>query len=258
MANEVPESDSGETLPIKKQKTGGRVKKPLDQLMAELKIRNDIAKMDDDCNVPEELAAIYLCTSVSEMAEYRKPAKKAKPDVGAAAGKGAKPGEAAAGPPRLKMIKPIRQGAVGQNQKVFYKMGHLREFRDLQVVESSFEAAVNAGIYGFMTIQMPFFAAPPKRSDRGRLILIGNAWDRSHPEWAKRFKDLFNGKLSVALLTNAEAAKCRWTNLAAHKALAKKWLALMKDEASEVKSALLSTEIAADLPDPKPERVLKD
>lgn len=256
MANEVPASDSVESQPVKKHKTGGRVKKPLDQLMAELKIRNDIAKMDDDCNVPEELAAIYLCKSVSELAEYRKPAKKAKPGAGTAAGKGAN--SATSSPPRLKMIKPIRQGAVGQNQQVCYKLGHLREFRDLHVVESSFEAAVNAGIYGFMTIQMPFFAAPPKRSDRGRLILIGNAWDRSHPEWAKRFKDLFDGKLSVAWLTNAEAAKCRWTTLAAHKALAKKWLGLMKDEASEVKSALLSTEIATELPDPKPERVLKD
>jgi hypothetical protein len=258
MANEVSEPGSIDSLPIKKQKTGGRVKKPLDQLMAETRIRNDLAAMHDDTNVPEELAAIYLCTSVSELAEYRKPAKKGKSVGGSSPQKSAKFGANVAEPPRLKMIKPIRQGAVGQNQKVFYKLGHLREFRDLNVVESSFEAAVNAGIYGFMTIQMPYFAAPPKRSDRGRLVLIGNAWDRSDPDWESLFNDLYEGKLSVAWLTRAEAAKCRWTKLSAHKALANTWLRLMKDEASEVKSALLSTEIAEVVPEGRPSRGMQN
>jgi len=244
MANEVPESDSGsgESTPVKKQKTGGRVKKPLDQLLAETRIRNELAAMHDDTNVPEELAAIYLCTSVSEMAGYRKPDKSAKP------AKGSKSGVDAATPPRLKMIKPIRQGAVGQNQKVFYKLGHLREFRDLNVVESSFEAAVNAGLYGFMTIHAPFFAEPPKRSDRGRLTLVGNAWDRKDSDWPKRFKDLFEGRLSVVWMTSAEAAKCRWKSLAAHKAMVKSGLAMLKDESRAVNAALEGTEISQESP----------
>ncbi len=78
MSVEAVESEQDvETAPAKKQKTGGRVKKSLDQLMSEARIRNEIAGMNDDTTLPEELAAIYLGISVSELAEMRKPPKKA-------------------------------------------------------------------------------------------------------------------------------------------------------------------------------------
>jgi hypothetical protein len=198
--------------------------------------------MHDDTNIPEELAAIYLCISVSDLAGYRKPAKSDKPGSGKEAKKVTDKGGGNASPPRLKMIKLIRQGAVGQNQKTIYKLGHLREFRDLNVVESSFEAAVKAGLYGHVTIRAPFFVAPSERSDRARPILIGNAWDQTHPCWAIRFKELFDRKLEVVWMTNSEAAKCTWKSLDDHKFVAKTYIKLLNSEASEVESALEGAE----------------
>ena len=231
----VESEDEVESAPAKKQKTGGRVKKSLDQLMSEARIRNEIAGMNDDTTLPEELAAIYLGISVSELAEMRKPAKRA--DKSAVASK-------TTPLPRLKMLKPIREGAVGQNQKVLYKLGHLRAYQESITVDSSFEAAVVGGLYGFMTIQAPFFAKPETRSDRGRVTLLAKAWDKADPRWAERFKALFDGKLRAVWMTPAEAASCRWANLADHKKFAKPLLAALKNEASGIRAALDATDIA--------------
>lgn len=233
------DEQANEPVPAKKQKTGGRVKKPLDQLMSEARIRNEIAGMHDDTTLPEELSAIYLCISVAELAEFRKVPKKA--NRAAAGSKGA---SAVATPPRLKMLKPIREGAVGQNQKVLYKLGHLRAYQESITVESSFDAAVVGGIYGFMTIQAPFFAKPATRSDRGRATLVGKAWDKADPHWGERFKALFDGKLRAVWMTPAEAASSRWAKLADHRKFAKPWLAVLKGEASAVRAALEATGIA--------------
>lgn len=186
----------------KRPKTGGRVKKSIDQLMVELRFRDEIAGMRDDTTLPEELAAIYLGVSVAELAEHRS-TKSKKPATGS------KSQASAVSPPKIKMLKPIRQGAVGQNQKVLYKLGHLREYQDSITVESSFDAAVKAGIYGFVSIRAPFFAQLEKRSDRGRAMLVGKAWDRKDPRWAECFKELFDGKLRALWLTPAEAASSR-------------------------------------------------
>ena len=238
MANEILNSRTAATSIAKKQKTGGRVKKSLEQLLVETRIRNELADIHDDTNIPEELAAIYLCISVSELASYRKPVKSEKPGTGKETKKVTDKSGVNASPPRLKMIKLIRQGAVGQNQKTMYKMGHLREFRDLNVVESSFEAAVKAGLFGYVTIQTPFFIEPSKHSDRGRPILIGNAWDQTHPSWAVRFKELFHRKLAVVWMTNAEAARCLWKNLGHHRFIARAYIELLNSEASQVQSVI--------------------
>jgi hypothetical protein len=214
-------------LAAKRPKTGGRVKKSLDQMLVEARIRDELAGMNDDTVLPEELAAIYLGISVAELRELRNPPKNG-------AGKGA----------RLKMIKPIRADAVGQNQKVLYKLGALRDFHESNTVESSFEAAVNAGLYGFVSIHAPFFAQPEKRSDRGRATLLGKAWDRGDPDWARRFSDVFEGKLRVVWLTSAAAASSRWAILKAHKAFSKPWLAALKVEGQAVRAALEGTEIS--------------
>ena len=50
----------GGPAPAKRPKTGGRVKKPLDQLLAEARVRDELAGMRDDTVLPEELAAIYF------------------------------------------------------------------------------------------------------------------------------------------------------------------------------------------------------
>lgn len=239
MAGEAQDSHKdAQAVPAKRPKTGGRVKKSIDQLMAELRVRDEIAGMRDDTTLPEELAAIYLGVSVAEMAEQRKPSKSKKPGAASKSQAGAE------GPPKLKMIKPIREGAVGQNQKVFYKLGHLREYQESITVESSFEAAVKAGIYGFVAVHAPFFAKPEKRSDRGRAVIVGKAWDRKDPKWADRFKALIDGDLRALWLTPAEAAASRWESLSAHKAFSKPWLAALKVERQAVKSAIEGTEIS--------------
>lgn len=230
--------------PAKRPKTGGRVKKTLEQMMAEARIASDIATLNDDTTLPQELAAIYLGVSVAELATMRKPAKKTGKDAA-----GSKGGASDAKAPRLKMLKPIREEAVGQNQKVSYKLGALRAYQESITVESSFEAALKAGIYGFASIHAPFFARPQKRSDRGRAVLIGKAWDRSDPEWSQRFKSAVDGNLLAVWLTPAEAASSRWANLAAHKAFAKPWLALLKAERQIVKAAIEGTQISGIIPE---------
>ena len=249
----VTQGSQSEVQPpaAKRPKTGGRVKKPLDQLLAEARVRDELAGMRDDTVLPEELAAIYLGMSVAELAEQRstktkKPVTDPKSQLGAA------------NLPKIKMIKPIREGAVGQNQKVLYKLGHLREYQESITVESSFDAAVKAGMYGFVSVFAPFFAQPEKRSDRGRAVLVGKAWDRTDPEWADRFKDLLDGKLRALWLTPAEAASSRWTSLPAHKAFAKPWLAALKGERQAVKSAMEGTEISEVAFEKPAKRVLID
>ena len=224
----------GGPAPAKRPKTGGRVKKPLDQLLAEARVRDELAGMRDDTVLPEELAAIYLCVTVAELAELRKPPKAAPSTKGGGEPK----------PARLKMIKPIREGAVGQNQKVVYKLAALREYLSNNTVESSFEAAFNSGMYGFVAMRAPFFAQPERRSDRGRAILIGPAWDRLDPERAGRLRAVLDGKLRAVWLTPAEAASSRWASASAHKACAKKFLAGLQAEKAAVMAAIEGTDLS--------------
>lgn len=231
----------------KRPKTGGRVKKSIDQLMAELRVRDEIAGMRDDTTLPEELAAIYLGVSVAELAEQRSTKSKKLAT-------GSKSQAATTSPPKIKMIKPIRLGAVGQNQKVLYKLGHLREYQESITVESSFDAAVKAGIYGFVSVRAPFFAQLEKRSDRGQVKLVGKAWDRKDPKWADRFKDLFEGKLRAVWLTHAEAATSAWGDVPAHKALADRWTELLRRETQAVAAALEGSEINAITAEPTKRR----
>ena len=219
----------------KRPKTGGRVKKPLDQLLAEARVRDELAGMRDDTVLPEELAAIYLCVSVSELAELRKPPKAAPSGKGAGDSK----------PARLKMIKPIREGAVGQNQKVVYKLAALREYLASNTVESSFEAALNSGMYGFVAMRAPFFAQLERRSDRGRAILVARAWDRLDPERPALLRGAIEGRLRAVWLSPAEAASSRWASAPTHKAFAKAWLTALRAERQAVKAAIEGTEISA-------------
>jgi hypothetical protein len=230
---------ASDATPVKKQKTGGRVKKSLEDLMARSRIANEIAGFNDDTNVPEELAAIYLCIPLSDIVKLRK-TKKLKPVESSKTGAAGKPkGQ------RLGMLKVIPEGAVGQNQTISYKMGELRRFRDENTVESSFEAAVLGGLYGFMTHQVPFFAKPEVRADRGRVTLVANAWDPKVPSRDELIKAVLEGKLRTVWLTPAQAATSRWTKLVNHKKFSKPWLSTLKGEINEVRAAIEATEIAA-------------
>ena len=83
-----------------------------------------------------------------------------------------------AGRTNIKMVKRIREDAVGHGQKVFIMLGHSRKYEDAITVEWSFDAAVKAGIYEFGAIARRFSLSPRRSHDRGRTVLIGKAWNR--------------------------------------------------------------------------------
>lgn len=215
--------------PAKKAKTGGRVIKSIEEKIADAIRRSTIAALHDDTTLDSELAALYLGMSEAKLGELRSPLNKAKGS------------EAAGGPP---MIKVFDKGAVGQNQPVQYKLGVLREFQLKNTVSDSFAAAVGAGLAGWVTMRIPFFAELEKRSDRGRQILLGAAWDLVADNREERFKELVEKKIRLVMMSSAEAASSRWNDLTAHKKWSKPWLALLKDEARAVKAAMEGTEIS--------------
>ena len=93
-------------------------------------------------------------------------------------------------------------------------------------------------------MRIPFFAELEKRSDRGRQILLGAAWDLVADNREERFKALVEKKIRLVMMTSAEAASSRWNDLAAHKKWLKPWLALLKVESRAVKAAMEGTEIS--------------
>lgn len=115
----------------KRAKTGGRTVKPLSKKMEEARARSEIAGWHDDTTLDTELAALYLCMSVKKLEELRTQSVRAS--------------RAGSGSPA--MIKIFDAGAVGQNQPVLYKLGELRRFQQANTSNSSFDAAVAAGLY---------------------------------------------------------------------------------------------------------------
>ena len=106
------------TLPhgatAKRPKTGGRRKLSLEEEMVRARIASEIAGFHDDTTLNEEQAAIFLGVSVSTLEYWR--SKPNDPDDP----------RGFEGP---QMIKIIGKGAVGQNQRVHYKLGALRAFQ---------------------------------------------------------------------------------------------------------------------------------
>ena len=134
----------------------------------------------------------------------------------------------------------------------------MRRRRSVNTVSSSFGAALNAGLYGWVSVIAPFFAELEKRSDRGRARLIGKAWDLADPNRESLFKDLVEGRIRHVWLTPAQAASSRWTRLADHKAFAKAWLDVLKVEARAVKAAMDGTEIAQAVLEPQAKNLKKN
>ena len=231
---------SNASLLVKKAKTGGRKKASIEEQMAKGRIASEIASWNDDTTLSAELSAIYLGISLKQLGELRVKAKVSDGTRGVE------------GP---KMIKIIDKGSVGQNQPVNYKLGALRIYQAKNTSTNSFDSALNAGLLGWATIQMPFFAQVEVREDRGRKVLLGNAWQLSSPGRERRFQELAEDKIRIVWLTPLEASASRWDDVSKHKAFAKIGLAMMKSEARAVNSAIEGTEISMAAAEGKPKKI---
>lgn len=215
----------------KKPKTGGRVKRPLDEKLALGKARSEISSWNDDTTLDSELSALYLGISEQSLAELptEKDGANRTPE---------KSGEVL-GPP---VIKIIASGAKGRNQPVQYKLRDLREYQRRIMAPDRFQAAVNAGMAGWCATRHPFFAELEARKQP--MILSADAWDMEHPQREQLFASLAGKKLRVVWLTPLEASARRWNDLDAHRKWANQTLAMLSEEASAVGSALEATEIS--------------
>lgn len=260
----------------KRIKTGGRKpKQSLEEMIVDAEKRGRLAALPDDTTFPAELAAFYLIKSMSQLRELRADKLPSEEDKQAAKlEKAAEAAAKAAGRTRkkvadpedkrakgLRMIKIAETGAIGSNQPVTYKLGDLRKFQDQHSGYTTFDAMLSsAGLLGFVSERLPFFAKLETRSTRARPMLIGKGWDYADPKWEKRFLDLYEGKSRPVWLTAAGAATSFWTKPSEHKKFVKPYLAELKTQTLAVKSAIEGSMISEGLPD-EPlggRRVLRD
>ncbi len=249
----------------KRVKTGGRKpKQSLEEMIIDAEKRGRLAALPDDTTFPAELAAFYLIMSMSQLRELRTDKLPSEEDKQAAKlEKAADAAAKAAGRTRkkvaepednkakgLRMIKIAETGAIGSNQSVTYKLGDLRNLQAQHSGYSTFEAMLSsAGLRGFVSERLPFFAKLETRSTRSRPMLIGKGWDHADPKWEKRFLDLYAGKSRPVWLTAAEAATSFWTKPSEHRKFAKPFLAELKHQALAVKSAIEGSMISEGMPD---------
>ena len=208
----------------KRKKTGGRASKPLDQKLAEGKARSVIASWDDDTTLDSELTALYLCISGKKLEELRGQWNKASG------------GHGAAGPA---IIKIFDKGATGQNQPVLYKLGALREFQRKVTAPDSFNAAVNAGLAAWATVQRPFFAVPEQTGISTRLV--ADAWDLDDAQREANFAALLQGRLRVLWMSADRAARSVWTNHSKHSTFAESAVKYLHEEQVLIHNALANT-----------------
>jgi hypothetical protein len=181
--------------------------------------------LPDTATVPAELAALYLCMPPAQLADLR---KSKRPDGRAANG--------------ASIIKPVESGAAtGPKDPVLYRLGTLRDFAKSHTAPTAFDTALDAGLPGWVSARLPFFAEREPRIKRGRRVLIGGAWERADPLREKRFADLAKGRIRFTSLTCAEAAASLWADMASHAALAEKGFALLRSETEAIEAALAAT-----------------
>lgn len=217
----------------KKPKTGGRKKSSLEEEMARARIASEIAGWPDDTTLNEDLSAIYLGVSVS-LLEFGR-AKPRDPDNP----------RGFEGP---EMIKIIGKGAVGQNQRVHYKLGALRAYQAKNTSKSSFDSALKAGLLGWTTIQMPFFAKFELRNRQTCAVICGNAWNMTDPRRESLFFELVQEKIQLVSLTSRDAVLSYWDDVGSHQAYAKIGASLWRDEVKAVKAAIESADTLTSLP----------
>lgn len=238
MAKAASAPAKADSAGAKRPKTGGRVKKSIDQMLVETRVRNELAPYDDSTDVPAALAALYLGVSEDTLLELRKPRPK-----------GEQGERGTVGPPFYKVTPP---GAVAQNQTVMYPLGGLREYKKKHMGVTSHEVAVKSNMLGWVAAQEPFFAAPEAR--RQRTLLIAAAWDFDEPERDEMFAQAARGEIRVVWMSPADAACQRWKSSARHRAFAKAWLELLASEAAAVRAAVESTEMSEVALEPKPNK----
>ncbi|MCX7139834.1 MAG: hypothetical protein NT123_01805 [Proteobacteria bacterium] len=224
---------STEPAPPKRPKTGGRASKSLEEKLKLGQARSQVSSWHDDTTVDDELAALYLGISKKKLEELRAPSKEAKDKQRVAA------------PPILKIFDP---GAKGQNQPVQYKLGDLREYQRSIKAADIFDAAVKAGLAGWMTIRQPFFAHP---EDREKTVIVADAWDMGDPSREDLFANLMNRRVRVVWLTPAEASRMRWTDVGRHRAFAAFGLKLLREEIAAIEVSEEATDIASGIVEKK-------
>lgn len=207
----------------KRPKTGGRRKSSLEDEMARARIASEIAGWHDDTTLNEEQAAIFLGVSVSTLEYWR--SKPNDPDDP----------RGFEGP---EMIKIIRKGAVGQNQRVHYKLGALRAFQARNTSTSSFDSALKAGLLGWTGTQMPFFATFELRNRQTCVVIRGNAWNMADPRRESLFFEWVEKKIELVSLTSRDAALSYWDDVGSHQAYAKIGASLWRREVKAVKAAI--------------------
>ena len=182
--------------------------------------RDIIAKLDDDTLVDTEMAAIYLYMSERQLEDLR------------AGGDG----------PQIE--KTIQKDAQRQNQPVRYAMGELRRYRRARTSSSTFDAALKAGLAGWVSAQAPFFAERDQAFNaKRRDVLVGCAWEQGDDEREASFAKLFRGELRVVWMTPMEAASALWASASSHRAHSARALALLHEEREAIEAAMLHTEL---------------
>lgn len=212
----------------KKLKTGGRVKRSLDEKLALGKARSEISSWNDDTTLDSELSALYLGISEQSLAELPTEDEKASDKTGEVSG-----------PP---VIKIFASGAKGRNQPVQYKLRDLRAYQRKITARDRFQAVVNAGMAGWCANRHPFFAELEARKQP--MILSADAWDMEDPKREQLFASLADKKLRVVWLTPLDASGRRWNDLDAHRKWANQTLAMLREEISAVEGAFQASEIA--------------
>jgi hypothetical protein len=135
----------------------------------------------------------------------------------------------------------VEGGAAGPKDPVLYNLGALRDFAKAHAAPSAFDTAASAGMLGWVSAKLPFFAELEPRIKRGKRVIIGGAWDRTDPLREARFVDLAKGRIRFASLTCSEAAASLWADVASHSALAEKGLALLRSETQAIEASLAAT-----------------
>lgn len=255
MAKAVESGESNQ--PAKRVKTGGRpAKQSIDEKIEDAIRRGKLAALPDDTTIDAELAAFYLCISLSQLRELRKESlpseedkkaarlEKAADAAARAAGRTRKPKEEDQEPQGLRMIKIAEKGAIGSNQPVTYKLGDLRDFQRRHSGYGTFELRLaHSSLLGFVADALPFLAAP-KPDRKGRHILQAPGWGMDQDERELALAKAVAGKLKCVWLTPAEAIHQIWQTESEHKKFAKPWLALLKEEISSAKASIERTAIA--------------
>lgn len=244
----------------KRAKTGGRpAKKSIDQMIADAERRGRLALLPDDTTVEAELAAFFLIISMSQLRELRKEELPSEEDkLAARVEKAAEAAAKAAGrtrkkkddaedskPKGLRMIKIAEKGAIGANQPVTYKMGDLKDFQRRNSGYGTFEVRLaSAGLLGFVTEAVPFFASP-KPDRKGRPVLQCKGWGMDQAGREKLVASALAGETRCVWLTPAEALHSLWETEKAHKAFAKSWVGLLKEEIGAAKASIDRTAVQA-------------